>query len=217
MIFTTTILGLLFGCATARFAVPPVGQLKESPRVGSSSSGGRRLLGQQVAAEGGFPLFTSTIDVPVDHFHNESRYEPHSNETFKLRYHYDARYYKPGGPVIVLGSGEVQSVARIPYLQKGIVNMLAKATNGLGVILEHRYYGVSVPVPDMSTPNMRFLTTEQSMADTAFFAKNVKFVGANITERINAPQAPWIMYGGSYAGAFAAFLRVQYPDLFWGQ
>jgi len=27
---------------------------------------------------------------------------------------------------------------------------------------------------------------------------------------------PWIYYGGSYAGARAAHMRVQYPDLVWG-
>lgn len=209
----TLTLALLAGLSSAHYALPPIGELRASSRL-VNQSGTRRQLSQNA---NGFPLYTSTLDVPVDHFHNESRYEPHSNDTFKLRYHYDARYYKRGGPVIVLGSGEVQSVARIPYLQKGIVNMLAKATNGLGVILEHRYYGVSYPVPDMSTENMRFLTTEQAMADAAYFAQNVQFVGANITQDINPPKTPWIFYGGSYAGAFAAFLRVQYPDVFWGQ
>jgi hypothetical protein len=47
-----------------------------------------------------------TLDVPVDHFHNDSRYEPHSNDTFKLRYWFDGRFYRPGGPVLALAGGE---------------------------------------------------------------------------------------------------------------
>lgn len=68
-------------------------------------------------------------------------YEPHSNGTFNLRYYFDSTYYKPGGPVILLQGGETSVTGRLPYLQEGIVYQLAKATGGMGVILEHRYYG----------------------------------------------------------------------------
>ena len=30
------------------------------------------------------------FSVPVDHLHNESRYAPHSDESFNLRYWFDA-------------------------------------------------------------------------------------------------------------------------------
>ncbi|KAE8833539.1 hypothetical protein HRS9139_05358 [Pyrenophora teres f. teres] len=154
------------------------------------------------------------ISVPVDFFHNETRYEPHSNDSFNLRYWFDDTYYKPGGPVFVLLGGETDGAGRLPFLQKGIVHQVIKATNGLGVILEHRYYGKSFPVPDLTTKNMRFLTTEQSLAEIDYFAKNVKFEG--IDADLTAPNTPWVVYGGSYAGAQAAFLRVVYPETFWG-
>lgn len=155
------------------------------------------------------------ISVPIDHFHNDSSYAPHSDGTFNLRYWFDASHYKPGGPVIVLQSGETSGEDRLPYLQKGIVAQLSQATNGLGVILEHRYYGTSFPVPDLSTENLRFLTTEQALADQVFFAQTVVFPGLehlNLTSHKNA----YIAYGGSYAGAFVAILRKQYPDVYWG-
>ena len=69
------------------------------------------------------------ISVPIDHFHNDSIYEPHSNGTFNMRYWFDAQFYKPGGPVIALMSGETDGEDRWPFLQKGIVYQLAKATN----------------------------------------------------------------------------------------
>lgn len=78
------------------------------------------------------------LSVPVDHFHNETSYEPHSNGTFPLRYWFDPTYYRPGGPVIVLESGETSGEGRLPFLQKGIVRQLAEATNGLGVVLERK-------------------------------------------------------------------------------
>ncbi|KAF2013976.1 peptidase S28 [Aaosphaeria arxii CBS 175.79] len=154
------------------------------------------------------------ISVPVDFFPNEPRYEPHSNDTFNLRYWFDDSHYKPGGPVFVLLSGETDGEGRLPFLQKGIVAQVAAATNGIGVILEHRYYGTSFPVEDLSVENLRFLTTEQSLAEIDYFARHVKFEG--IDADLTAPKTPWIVYGGSYAGAQAAFMRVAYPETFWG-
>jgi hypothetical protein len=80
--------------------------------------------------------------------------------------------------------------------------------------MEHRYYGTSFPVPDLSIENMRFLSTEQALADVDYLARNIQFEG--IDADLTAPNTPWIIYGGSYAGAQAAFLRVVYPDTFWG-
>ncbi|KAJ9235482.1 hypothetical protein DTO169E5_6198 [Paecilomyces variotii] len=155
------------------------------------------------------------LSVPIDHFHNESKYEPHSDGTFSLRYWFDASHYKAGGPVIIIAAGETDGSDRLPYLQKGILAQLAQATNGIGVVLEHRYYGQSFPTPDLSTESLRFLTTEQALADTAFFARNVVFEGLE-DHNFTAPNVPHIIYGGSYAGAFAALSRVIYPDVFFG-
>ena len=199
----------------AKFAITPIGKFREG--LGDNTnidSPGRKL--QATQAPSGYSA--QTLDVPVDHFQTSSRYEPHSNATFKLRYFFDSQYYRDGGPIIVLAAGETDATKRIRFLKTGIINQLVRATHGIGVILEHRYYGNSFPVPDLSIPNMRFLSTEQAMADTAYFAKNVQFPGHKTGERsLNAPYTPWIMYGGSYAGAFSAFLRVTYPDIFWGK
>ncbi|KAE8154696.1 serine carboxypeptidase S28-domain-containing protein [Aspergillus avenaceus] len=155
------------------------------------------------------------LSVPVDHFHNDSRYAPHSDESFGLRYWFDATHYRSGGPVFVIAAGETDATARFPFLSQGIVTELAAAYNGIGVILEHRYYGESYPVEDLTTENIRFLSTDQALADYAYFASNIEFPGL---EHLNltAKSTPWIAYGGSYAGAFVAFLRKLYPDVYWG-
>ena len=150
------------------------------------------------------------ISVPVDHFHNESIYEPHPNNSFNLRYFFDATYYKPGGPVIVLQAAENDATFRFSWLQKGIIYQLASALNGIGVVLEHRYYGKSFPTPDLSTKNLRFLTTQQALADQAYFASHVVFPGLEHLD-LTAPGTAWIGYGGSYGSAFTAFWRKLYP------
>ena len=117
--------------------------------------------------------------------------------------------------MIILQSGETDAVGRLVYLQKGILAQLAEATNGIGVVLEHRYYGRSFPTSNLSTENLRFLTTEQALADEAYFAQNIVFPGLE-DQDLTSNTTAYISYGGSYSGAFSAFLRVKYPDIFWG-
>lgn len=74
------------------------------------------------------------LSVPIDHFHNDSMYEPHSNSKFNLRYWFDDSFYKPGGPVFVLTGGETDASTRLAYLQKGIVHQVIKATGGMGMV-----------------------------------------------------------------------------------
>ncbi|KAF9877161.1 extracelular serine carboxypeptidase [Colletotrichum karsti] len=171
------------------------------------------LQSESVSAFAEYPEYN--LSVPIDHFHNDSRYEPHSDEYFNLRYWFDAKHYRKGGPVIILAAGETDAEDRLPFLDHGILSILAKATGGVGVVLEHRYYGKSFPVPDLSTENLRFLSTDQALADTAYFAKHISFPGHEDLN-LTAPDTAYIAYGGSYAGAFAAFLRKLYPDVFWG-
>ncbi|KAF2198246.1 peptidase S28 [Delitschia confertaspora ATCC 74209] len=212
MLFSVLLpLAILVQGSVARHAMPPVSELMQKLHEQKAS---RRGLYKRDALDLEVLYPEHNLSVPIDHFHNETRYEPHSNGTYDLRYWFDASHYKPGGPVIVLESGETSGVGRLPFLQKGIVAQLAEATGGVGVILEHRYYGTSFPTPDLSTANMRFLTTEQGLADVAYFATHVKFPGVNCS--LTAPDTPWIVYGGSYPGAMAAFLRVLYPEIFFG-
>ncbi|KAL1305477.1 hypothetical protein AAFC00_002353 [Neodothiora populina] len=154
------------------------------------------------------------IDMPIDHFPNSPQYKPHANGTFKQRYYFDSTYYKPGGPVYLYIGGETSGPSRFSNLQTGIIQILMEATNGLGVILENRYYGESYPFNISTTDNMVYLSNEQTIADNAYFAQHAVFPGANAS--LNAPDTPWILYGGSLAGAQTAFSIKQYPDLLYG-
>ncbi|KAF2644403.1 hypothetical protein P280DRAFT_170756 [Massarina eburnea CBS 473.64] len=204
--------GVLFGFQTAALGHERTNIRELSSKVEAIRARKTAFAKRDVDLE---ELYTEhNLSVPLDFFPNESRYEPHLNATFNLRYFFDAQYYKPGGPIFVLLSGETSAVNRLDFLQKGIVNQVAKATNGIGVILEHRYYGTSFPFPNVTTENLRFLSTEQSLAEIDYFARNVKFEGLDAD--LTAPKTPWVIYGGSYAGAQAAFLQVAYPDTFLG-
>ncbi|KAL9107533.1 MAG: hypothetical protein Q9187_008413, partial [Circinaria calcarea] len=86
-----------------------------------------------------YPAFT--FDQLSTHF---SSHPPDGfNLTFPQRYWIETSYYRPGGPVILLDAGETDGEERLHFLDTGIIKYLAEATSGVGIILQHRYYGKS--------------------------------------------------------------------------
>lgn len=60
---------------------------------------------------------------------------------------------------------------------------------------------------DLSTENLKYLTSQQALADIANF-----IVAMN--EKNQFPSdIKWIAFGGSYPGSLAAWLRAKYPHL----
>lgn len=70
------------------------------------------------------------FDQKVSHDPNVPPVE--GNETFPNRYWFDAQFYKAGGPVFLLLAGETSGENRLPFLETGILNVLSKATGGIG-------------------------------------------------------------------------------------
>ena len=62
----------------------------------------------------------------------------------------------------------------------------------------------------MSTANLKYLSSGQALADLAYFieSKNEEY-GLTSSNK-------WIVFGGSYAGAMAAWFRLKYPHLVYG-
>jgi hypothetical protein len=108
--------------------------------------------------------------------------------------------------------GEVQIEYWVAPVLQGNLKQLMRQFNGMAIVLENRYYGSSYPYNDSTTDHLVYHTTEQSLADTQNFARNVNLPGF---KELNAPKAPWILYGGSLAGALVAFTIKTYPDTFY--
>ncbi|GJJ13198.1 hypothetical protein Clacol_007449 [Clathrus columnatus] len=149
------------------------------------------------------------FDQPIDH-------DNKNLGTFSQRYWVNVRHYHQGGPIFVLDGGETSGENRLPFLNTGIMDRLPKETGGIGIVLEHRYYGTSMPFANLTTDSLRFLNNYQSAADSANFMRNVKIAGITDGDNVSAVTRPWIYYGGSYAGARAAHMRVLYPEITFG-
>ncbi|KAJ2998878.1 hypothetical protein NUW58_g182 [Xylaria curta] len=148
----------------------------------------------------------------IDHFPHNSRYVPHAKGTFKQRYFVETSYYKPDGPVFLYLGGE-GSIDGDTHLDASLIEQFVKRFNGIGVVLENRYYGTSFPFNTSTTDELLYLTTEQVIADFDLFARKAKLPG--VGNNIHAPSTPWILYGGSYPGALSAFTIKRYPKTFY--
>ncbi|XP_060862766.1 putative serine protease K12H4.7 [Metopolophium dirhodum] len=136
----------------------------------------------------------------VDHFN------PTDTRTWKQRYHMNLEYYKHGGPIFLNIGGEEEITH--DWMTSGAWIEYAKECNAMCFQLEHRYYGRSHPTDDLNTKNLKYLTVEQVLADLETFINTI----SNDNEYILL-NAKWVVFGGSYSGSLAAWLRMKYPHL----
>ncbi|KAL0893707.1 hypothetical protein ABMA27_013857 [Loxostege sticticalis] len=149
-------------------------------------------------AGGGLNASTLWIDQPLDHFN------PTDTRTWKMRYLENLSFYQSGGPILLFigGEGPVQE----GWLEFGLMASFASEVNGAMYQSEHRFYGASIPNDDISVENLAYLSSAQALADIKnlieFLKSQTQFSNSKV-----------VVFGGSYAGNLAAWLRLLYPDL----
>ena len=84
---------------------------------------------------------------------------------------------------------------------------IAQRESGAVIMIEHRFYGLSNPYPDLSVKSFEVHTVDQAIDDFDYFARHVTlpFPGG---DQIGPDKAPWIFAGGSYSGALAVWVKV---------
>ncbi len=70
-----------------------------------------------------------------------------------------------------------------------------------------RFYGESHPTEDVSLSSLKYLSSRQALADFAYFT--TLMWGSYHLSSTNK----WVVFGGSYSGALAAWFRQLYPDI----
>ncbi|VDM41994.1 unnamed protein product [Toxocara canis] len=125
------------------------------------------------------------------------------------RYYYNLKFYQAGGPIFLMLGGESPEeggwsvLETLPYIQ------WAKTHHAAIYDLEHRFYGKSRPFPTQSVDNLKYLNSRQAIEDAADFI-------SYINKQNNYVNPKWIVFGGSYSGALAAWLRSKHPELVTG-
>ena len=87
------------------------------------------------------------------------------------------------------------------YISLASYPPLAQQQNGATIVLEHRFYGLSNPRPDLTVESLKLHTIQQAIDDLAYFANNVNLPMPG-GDKVTPDQAPWILVGGSYSGIF---------------
>ncbi|THZ17139.1 serine carboxypeptidase [Aureobasidium pullulans] len=148
-----------------------------------------------------------------------AQYIDHENKdvgTFEQFYFYSTEFYGgPGSPIILFTPGEVNASAYTSYLTLNrTTGVLAKEIGAAIVCIEHRYWGYSSPYADLTTENLQYLTLDNSISDLTNFAKHVR-LPFDYHRKSSPNRAPWVMMGGSYSGALAAWTASTQPNTYW--
>ncbi|XP_072396390.1 putative serine protease F56F10.1 isoform X1 [Diabrotica undecimpunctata] len=140
---------------------------------------------------------------------NLDHFNPNDERTWQQRYYVNDEFASGKGDLAFLqigGEGE----ATAAWMTNGSWITYARKYKPILFQLEHRYYGKSHPTTDLSTENLVYLTSQQALSDLAFFIEAMN-EQHNLT-----PDVKWIVFGGSYPGNLAAWVRQKYPHLVHG-
>ncbi|KAG8950855.1 hypothetical protein FRC04_007087 [Tulasnella sp. 424] len=139
---------------------------------------------------------------------------------FEQRYFFSDQYYKgQGSPIIITTPGE-QSADEFSEILTDLsfMNEMLKRFGAAGVVLEHRYWGTSLPFGKLTTAseNYKFLTVDQAIDDYKYFVENADLPWARGNGSYNSKPSvtPWVNIGCSYAGQLVTLVQQQHPDLF---
>lgn len=93
----------------------------------------------------------------------------------------------------------------------GFVWEIASQFGAMVLFPEHRYYGKSIPYGSReeayrNATTLAYLTAEQALADFAVLITELK-------RNFSAEDCPVVLFGGSYGGMLASWMRLKYPHI----
>lgn len=113
------------------------------------------------------------------------------------------------GPIFLYcgNEGDIEWFA----VNTGFVWEIAPKFGAMVVFPEHRYYGESMPYGSRDDAykngtTLSYLTAEQALADFAVLITDLK-------RNLSAEACPVVLFGGSYGGMLAAWMRLKYPHI----
>ncbi|KAI3936842.1 hypothetical protein MKW92_026666 [Papaver armeniacum] len=132
--------------------------------------------------------------------------------TFQQRYLISTNHWsgpKELGPIFFYcgNEGDIEWFAS----NTGFVWEIAPRFGAMVVFPEHRYYGKSMPYGSRekaykNAASLAHLTAEQALADFAVLVTDLK-------RNLSAEGCPVVLFGGSYGGMLAAWMRLKYPHI----
>ncbi|VDM13841.1 unnamed protein product, partial [Wuchereria bancrofti] len=145
---------------------------------------------------------TDWITQRIDNFN------PNDKREFEQRYMSNLEFYNNSGLAFLKIGGEKEiSKSRIGNTMNPF-QIWAKKYGAACFYLEHRFFGASQPFEDHSMESYKYLTVNQALADIKNF-----IVQMNEMFFLDIEKPRWILFGGSYGGALAAWFREMNEEL----
>jgi len=142
-------------------------------------------------------------DTQEQWFNQSLTHFDHQDKRYWLqRYFINDDYYTGSGPLFLQMGGE--AAISSAYVDSLDMTVYGETYGALLVALEHRFYGKSQPFDDLRTENLRYLSSQEALADAAVF---VEWIG----KKYQTSQV--VTFGCSYPGNLAAWFRLRYPHL----
>lgn len=147
---------------------------------------------------------TRYFEQPLDHFSFADL--PNFHQRYLIN---DDHWVGPSqlGPIFLYcgNEGDIEWFAD----NTGFVWELAPRFGAMVIFPEHRYYGKSMPYGSgdeayKNATTLSHLTAEQALADFAVLITDLK-------KKLSAEACPVVVFGGSYGGMLAAWMRLKYP------
>lgn len=162
----------------------------------------RNLQAQRVAA---YPA--EYVKSYVDNF------DPRNSTTYSQRYYVnkDGWNNKADAPIFLEIGGE--GPIKAPPSGEDEIAVLAKQHGAIVIALEHRYYGISMPFTDLSLEHLKYLDDRQALEDVVHFIDFYDEILHPDDHVAGNPKNKWVLFGGSYPGALASWIRTKYPHM----
>eukprot|EP00980_Cylindrotheca_fusiformis_P030214 scaffold24541_cov142-Cylindrotheca_fusiformis.AAC.1 len=165
-----------------------------------------------------YPVQEHWFNATIDHFN----FRPTTDPTFPLRYFVNEEHYREGGPVFFYAGNEADILQFVK--NSGFMFEAAVEFNAMVVFSEHRYYGLSNPFGNEYALgkgyNISFLSVEQAMQDFNTLNLHIRERWNMTAGKTRTPfgdlSTPFILFGGSYGGNLAMWIRLKHPNLWAG-
>jgi Serine carboxypeptidase S28 len=140
----------------------------------------------------------------VDHFSRDKH-----PRKWTQRYYAQKKYWQgPGHPIFLMvgGEGGLDKGMFSPFVDR----VMAETLGAYVLHPEHRFYGISQPVPNATNAQLvKLLTVEQAMADMIAIANHYRYEKLGCSRHKSSKHyCPLISVGGSYPAFMAMLMRI---------
>jgi len=163
--------------------------------------------GYRRPAKSSYQYSTFWYNQTVDH------YGFTTDAKFRQKYLYNDTWWdRTGGPIFFYAGNEgvIEAFAE----NSGFMWDIAPEFKAMLIFAEHRYYGESLPFGNKSSSKdplkVGYLSSSQALAD---YADLITSIRGSVE---GAAESPVIVFGGSYGGMLAAWMRTKFPHIVQG-